>query len=101
QFHAVSIANGPRSPQRFFPGSDATRKISSFSVSRSQRGEKSRNAPVGKRASALGEANCLGAIARVRVGICRKQPCKFVEHSRRIWCICCDVTKPLQSIRRF
>ena len=61
---------------------DCWRKISSLSVSRSQRSEKSRNAPLGKRASALGKTNCLGAVARIRVGIGRKQPREFVQHSR-------------------
>ena len=81
EFYAVGITQGARLAQRFFPGSDRTWKISSLSVSRSQRSEKSRNAPVGKRASALGKANCLGAIARIRVGIRRKQPRQFVQHS--------------------
>src|SRR5215467_9511807 len=85
QFHAVTIANGLPSAHGFFPDSDATRKISSFSVSRSQRGEKSRNAPLGKRASALGKTNCLGAVPRVRVRVRGKQPCKFIQHSRRVW----------------
>jgi hypothetical protein len=65
QFHAVRIANGPRFPQRFFAGSNATRKISSFGVSRSERSEKSGVAPIRELASALGKANCLGAIARI------------------------------------
>jgi hypothetical protein len=65
QFHALSIANGLRSSQCFFPGGNATRKISRFGVSCSQRSEKSRGAPIRQLASALGKANCLGAIADV------------------------------------
>src|SRR5262245_15927530 len=82
QFHVVRIANGVRSRARFFRGSDATRKISSFSVSRSQRSEKSGGSTFRKRACALGQTNRFGTVSQGRLGIRRKEPRKFVQHSR-------------------
>src|SRR5262245_46274772 len=84
QLYRIVVAGGARAIERFAGRAGSTCEVSRLGVSRSQGVQKSRNFALGQIAGMLGQANCLGPIARVWIWIRCKKPGQLVQQSWRV-----------------